>query len=57
MSRKNYKKKIEDGVKHFVLYELTDGEFIYELKNEAIKRTWDGLMEERPYSLKKRKTK
>ena len=57
MSRKNYKSKISEGVKHFVLYEVTIDGTVYELKCEAVKRTWDGLMEERPYSLKKRKTK
>ena len=55
MSRKNYKRKIKEGVRHFVLYEVTIDETLYELKCEAV-RNDHHRMEERPYSLKKRKT-
>lgn len=56
MSRKNYIKKIKEGIKHFVLYEITIGNITYELKCSAVKNPWHRLTE-RPYSLKKKKTK
>ncbi|MBQ6202723.1 MAG: hypothetical protein IJK46_01350 [Prevotella sp.] len=55
MSRKNYKRKIKEGVRHFVVYELEIDDTLYELKCEAVKNDHH-RMEERPYSLKKRKT-
>lgn len=49
MGRKNYRKKIRQGVRNFVVYELKIGGDAFVLKCEAINHA--GIMKEHPYSL------
>ena len=54
MHRKNYKKKIMDGVQHMVSYNLTYEGKEFEFKTEVIKRKSNkhNVLLEIPYSLK-----
>lgn len=53
MNRSNYKKKMKNGVRNFVVYEVEIDGVIFELKCEAIKYDWKII--EHPYSLKIKK--
>ena len=54
MSRGNYKKKQEDGVLHFTVYEFEYDGRLFELKCEAVKKKgWRNVVE-MPYSLKEK---
>ena len=56
MHRKNYKKKIMDGVQHMVSYNLTHEGKEFEFKTEVIKRKSNkhNVLLEIPYSLKRK---
>ena len=55
MQRKNYRKKQNEGVLHFTVYEFEYGLHTYELKCEAVKKNrWRNVVE-CPYSLKEKK--
>lgn len=55
MNRGNYKKKQEDGVLHFTVYEFEYDRRLFELKCEAVKKKgWRNVVE-MPYSLKEKK--
>ncbi len=54
MSRVNYKRKQQDGVLHFTVYEFEYNGKTFELKCEAIKKRGWKYVEEQPYSLKEK---
>ena len=56
MQRKNYKKKIADGVKHMVSYNFEYNGKVYELKTEVLRKKSNKhrTLQEIPYSLKEK---